>query len=80
MVGNAGGGDSTDGAFGRRGDCRQRGPRRLDCGLWLEPYDEYAPPDPPYCDAILSARQRPDGVRVAALRPRRDGRCITPAR
>jgi hypothetical protein len=80
IVTNSGGGDATDGAFGRLGDCRDRGPRRLDCGLWLDPYSEYEEPDPPFCEAILSARQRPEGVRVLSLRPLRDSRCRTPAR
>jgi hypothetical protein len=80
IVADSGGGDATDGAFGRLGECRDRGPRRLDCGLWLDPYSEYDEPDPPFCEAILSARQRPEGVRVLSLRPLRDSQCRTPAR
>jgi hypothetical protein len=75
----SGGGDTTQGARGSIRDCTTRGPRRLDCGLWLTPYDDSGPPDPPFCGGIWSARQRPDGLRFALLRARPGSRCRKPA-
>jgi hypothetical protein len=75
----SGDGDATQGALGSIRDCSTRGPRRLDCGLWLTPYDGFESPDAPYCDGIWSVRQRPDGLRYALLHARPGSGCREPA-
>jgi hypothetical protein len=71
-------GDATQGTLGSLRDCTARGPVRLDCGLWLTPYDEFERADPPFCGGVWSARQRPDGLRFALLRARRGSNCREP--
>jgi hypothetical protein len=72
-----GGGDAGGGTFGSLGPCTRHGPLRLDCGVLVTAYGD-AGSGPPRCQVILSARQRPDGMRIVRRRPRPGTHCRLP--